>query len=186
MLAKRRAPARSKRKEQLYKIIVARSDITAALYASDLMLERVKTMGDPLYYPLYAAAVICYARPFSDNKPLGPLMKHWREFSDHTLQATHDDIIAARNELIAHSDLAARRVEILPPGARVADRTSTGVGCKVGSYYFPIEKFHDVSATCRDLGGRLDSEVWRQLDALYGGMDLPRRAFPLRLGDDGL
>ena len=47
-----------KGKKELYKIVVARSDITAALNACNLFLSRVKDFGDDLYIPLVNAIIV--------------------------------------------------------------------------------------------------------------------------------
>ena len=183
----RPTPTRKKKKINLYKLIVARSDITAALTACGLFIEKVDRLGHDLYYPLYCSIIICYGRPFSDNKPLGPLPSQWRKFSSPRLQATHNELIDARNSLIAHSDLKVRKVNIVPEGAKIGETNLQhhGIGLTIESYYFPLLRYRDIHDTCFDLGNRLNQAVEDEIEKLYGQMYLPKRAFPLRF-DDGL
>lgn len=178
-------PTRGKKKINLYKLIVARSDITAALTACRLFREKVDRLGHELYYPLYCSIIICYGRPFSDNRPLGALPSQWRKFSSPRLQVTHDELIEARNGLIAHSDLKVRKVNIVPEGAKLGetDLQHHGIGLTIDSYYFPLSRYRDIHDTCFDLGNRLNQAVEDEIEKLYGKMDLPMRAFSLKFNE---
>jgi hypothetical protein len=86
---------RSQKKKELYQLAVARSDITAALKTCDLIIQQVKEIGNDLYQPLFHVIVIAYARPFTRNKPFGPLPSEWSKFSDPAFQEMHDDLVSA-------------------------------------------------------------------------------------------
>lgn len=168
--------SRAERKKQLYKLIVAQSDILAAATACNLFIDTVDHLGHPLYYPLFCSMVVCYGRPFSDNKPFGPLPKTWRYFSDKRLQALHDDLLNARNKIIAHSDLKERQVAIFPPGVKFGSslNESGEIAFGISSYYFPIKNFTYFRALFADLGPRLMAEIEKELSSLYSGLSLPQ------------
>lgn len=170
-----------KRKKELYKIVVARSDITAALNACELFLSIVNDLGDDLYIPLLNAIIVCYSRPFSKNKPLGPLPKKWRRFDSSRFQEIHKGLLELRNKTVAHSDLEIRKVFVIPKGARVrkTDIRSEGLGVGISNRALPMEIFPEIRATCLDLGGRLNIEVKEQLELLFGDKDLPSEEFEL-------
>ena len=84
------------------------------------MLEEVDGLGHQLYYPLYCAIIVCYSRPFTDNKPHGSLAKKWYTFENEFLQKTHKKVLKARHELIAHSDMTVKEAMIVPPGVEMA------------------------------------------------------------------
>ena len=181
-------PPRGIRKRELHKLVVARSDVNAARHACEVLLTRIKDLGDDLYMPLLYAAAISYGRPFSDNRPIGPLPGRWRRFDDPRLQKTHDDLLETRNKLVAHSDPAERTVDIYPPGAPLGKTGLVSGGVSVSirlGGVFTIARFQDVYDTCMDLGGRLNDEVQALLQELYGNRELPKTDFPLTF-DDGL
>ena len=108
VLHKKQPPSRLQRKKELYKLLIARSDITASLNACKSMLDRVDGMGHELYYPLYSAIVVCYSRPFTNNKPHGALSRKWYTFENALNKKTHGELLKARHELIAHSDMSVK------------------------------------------------------------------------------
>ena len=181
-----RPDSRSTKKKALYQLVVARSDITAAMTTCDLMIHHVQGLGDHLYQPLFHAIVIAYARPFTHNKPLGPLSVQWSTFSNTPFQETHDELIRARHQFIAHSDEETRRVDIFPPGARVGETglTSGGVSISIRTIAFPTSRFHHIRDLCYDLGSRLDRRVNALLTELYTGRKLPNESFQLTFDDD--
>lgn len=177
---------RRERKKTLYKLVVARTDITSALDASKMMLENVRDFSNKMYYPLLCTIAVCYARPFIDNKTLGPLPGRWRKFSDTRLKRAHDELIVTRNKIIAHSDTRVRKVEIIGPGAPLGETSEvcTGFGVQVQSYYIPMNRFPDIHDTCLDLGTRLNQESEELLEELYDPQNLPENKFELRIDND--
>ena len=185
--------ARSEKKREIYKLILAQSDIWDACKTCEHFLTVIGPhaaknsgpyagMNHPLYYPLLEAIVISYARPFTQNNGLGQLVKKWGGFTNRRHKEAHEKIIRSRNELVAHSDPFVRKVKIEPPGVRkLGDIQSSEIGFSIRGYWFTImevEVFHD---TARDLAARLLEEVEKNLTSLYGGMDLPAKAFDLQL-----
>jgi len=179
--------SRSKQKKELHKLAVARSDVFSAQKTCRLILERVNGLADELYAPLFYAVVVSYGRPFVDNKSTGALSRHWSDFSDHRLRATHNKLLKTRHELVAHSDSIVRAVHIIPPGSRINLELppSDTVALKIESYYYPQQMFIDTFDTCANLIGRLNSRIDMLLSSLYDKKDLPDGLIPLTF-DDGL
>jgi hypothetical protein len=177
-----RCPPRSAQKRDLYRLVTARSDVTAALRATELMLTSVKKLGDELYDPLWHAIVISYARPFTQNKPHGALPARWTKFDEDRLQLTHDSLIDDRKKFVAHGDAEVRKVQILPPGIYFGEvGPNAGIGVSVFKGAYEREYFQDVYELCYDLGSRLNIAVEELLETLYGGMALPLASFDLRI-----
>jgi hypothetical protein len=174
-------------KKELYQLAVARSDIASAMDTCDLMIKNVRHLGNDLYQPLFHAIVIAYARPFTRNKPLGPLSAEWPNFSNSDFQETHAELIKARHKFIAHSDEEVRRVEIFPHGSSVMETglKSGGVGVGVHTIVFPLSYFQHIRALCYDLFQRLDGRINNLLVELYNGQKLPNEPFKLTF-DNGL
>lgn len=174
----------SSRKKQFYKIVVARQDIKAALDACRLFLSSVHGLDDALYFPLLNAIVVCYSRPFSSNKPLGPLPKTWHTFDNQKFAEIHKTILDLRNKTIAHSDLEIRKVLIFPKGTPIGiTGLTSGLGVAVKDILLPLERFPLIEAACLDLGSRLNFEVEKELESLFGSKDLPPKEFELTFDD---
>lgn len=174
-------------KKELYKLAVARSDITAALEISNLVLREVKSLGDDLYYPLLNALIVCYSRPFSPNKPLGSLKKKWHKFNNPDFQEIHEEILELRDKVVAHSDLEVRRVHIYPRGTPLPELgkgMKSGGSLSVSSYYLPLEMFPVIRDACFDLGTRLNNEVERALSLLLASQDYPPEHVELTFDDE--
>lgn len=183
---------RSTRKQALYKIAVAVSDVGAALEACRMLRTLPGGMNNfRLYDALSCAMIVCYARPFKRSKPLGKLPDEWTKFSRSDFQDAHDDLIDARDRFIAHSDMSIRQVSICGPGTRAGQtelfigRDPGDIGVAISTQCFGPERLEVIEATIFDLGVRLEEAKQQALDELYGGMDLPRGAFKLRF-DEGL
>lgn len=176
----------NQKKKELYKLAVARSDVTAALDTCDLLLPRVKTLRDTLYFPLQNAIIVCYARPFTQNKPFGPLSNKWQKFSTKRLQETHELLLTLRDKTIAHSDLKIRKVFIHPPGTPLA-RTgivTDNLGLAISNQALPLERIQEVRDLCYDLGYRLNIEAEKMLKFLFGSKHLPPESFELIFNDE--
>lgn len=179
------AGRRAATKRELYRLVIARSDVKAALETCDLLLKNVTSLSHELYEPLYFAVVISYSRPFTRNEPAGALKPRWRQFTNSALKEAHDRLLEARNKIVAHSDH--RAVKIAPrgypvPGFKGARFARTGVF--VASTYYQVGWFKTVRAVCLDLGRRLDAECKSLLSELYDGRQLPPDAFLLTFDDD--
>jgi hypothetical protein len=154
------------------------------------MLKEVDGMGHKLYYPLYCAIIVCYSRPFTDNKPHGSLGKKWYTFDEDFLDDTHKKVLSARHELIAHSDMTVKEAMIVPPGVKIGEDKgkpiiSDYVGVKTTMYYYPRPLFEDIHKLCLYQGSRISDAIDDLLKELYEGMDLPNSSFKIRM-DNGL
>ena len=153
---------------------------SVAVYAS----EHVKDLGSELWIPLQDAAVVVYARPFTQNKPFGPLAAKWGKFDDPRSQKLHDETLDMRHKMVAHEDASERRVMIFPPAAqtpvpvREARRATSAV-----AYERPTPTwFKRIDALCLDLGAKLHQASEGELQELYGE-DTRTRPFDLISGD---
>jgi hypothetical protein len=187
---KKQPQLRSIKKKELYKLLVARSDITASLNTCKLMLEKVDGMEHELYYPFYTAIVVCYSRPFTNNKPHGSLGKKWYTFDNDIFRDTHQTLLNARHELIAHSDLTVKEAFIVPPGIVVGSDNdkpiiSESISIKTTMDYLARPMFEKTYNLCIYLGTRINDEIERLLEDIYGNMDLPNAPFKIRI-DEGL
>jgi hypothetical protein len=161
--------------QALFKLAIARSDVHAACVACDHLLA----IDDPpytLYSTLVAAIVVSYARPFSQNRPLGPLPEQWGRFDDPARQKLHNEILEARNRLVAHSDLSERAVWVVPAGVELPNGTKRDhPTIVVRTPALRSDRVNAIRDLCLDLLGRLSEEI----DELRG------RTFPdASLGDD--
>lgn len=77
------------------------------------MLKHVDGLGHELYYPLYSSLIVCYTRPFTNNKPYGSLGIKWYTSEDNSHNEMHRKPLTARHELIAHSDLIVNKAGLL-------------------------------------------------------------------------
>ena len=185
-----KSPKRSQLKKNLYKLLLARSDITASLNACELILKDITDLGEKRLYPLTTAVVVCYVRPFTKNRPFGSLTKKWSKFSEVKFKNVHDKLIKARHEIFAHSDMNIRKVQIVPPNVSVIKNgkkeiKSSHIGTQSNFYLFSIDFFKSVRRLILDLGGRLQKEIDRLINDLYSNLELPNKEFYLRI-DEGL
>lgn len=192
LLPKKQLPLRSQQKKDLYKMLVARSDINAALSACDLILEKFKDFSDikdrqyALFYSLTTAVIVCYSRPFTVNKPYGALSTR---FCNPKYKSIHDQLIKSRHEMFAHSNMDVRKAQIVPPDflifrGRGEELKSAYISTQVSLYLFPVDFFVQVRKTILDLGSQLQGKIDLLIEELYSGMDLPRRPFTIRI-DEG-
>jgi hypothetical protein len=191
---------RSRRKKLFQKLVLAQSDIHSAYKTCELFLEKVAAgqdskntvkvgLDNPLYLPLLEAIIISYPRPFTDNDGLGVLSKQWSTFEDEQLDEAHKFILNYRNELVAHSDHTVRKIQIFSPDANFGpmpkNKKIQGPGFAVSTFWIPLHRVETFHWLCAVQGQRLIDEAMKMLDELYGGMELPNKAFHLRI-DEGL
>jgi len=160
-------------KRELYKLILARSDITSALFACRFFIKNIKDVKNELWLPMQEAIIISYARPFTNNKPFGSLKKSWSEMPTIEMQNVHDQVINARNMQIAHSDLKQNKVFIFPKGLKLPpdNHPSSSIGVEIHNFKFPIPFFLNVEKLCLFLGRKIHSEIEKKLINIYGNVD---------------
>ncbi len=196
------SPTRGDLKTEFRKLALASSDIHDAYSACrhllaitnnpppELPRDKYTEMRHPLYFPLLHAIAVSYAKPFTHNETVGVLKKEWGKFSDPKLQAAHEDLLDARNKIFAHSDALKRQITIHPPGTTplFRGRPNDGIGYGIATEWFSIVQIRTFERLTYDLCQRLQAEVERLLELLYGGMELPTKKFKLRVrgeDDDG-
>src|SRR5258708_6178701 len=65
------------------------------------LLERKLHSDEPEYYLMLVGLICLYTRPFTNNRPVGPLTK---DIIPEEYLNLHRDIITLRNQLFAHGD----------------------------------------------------------------------------------
>jgi hypothetical protein len=68
------------------------------------LLERKLHSDEPEYYPILVGLVCLYARPFTNNRPVGPLAE---EIIPVAQRESHRSLIQMRHQLFAHGDASA-------------------------------------------------------------------------------
>lgn len=164
-----------KKKRELYKLAVARSDIKAAMGACDLLLAEDLNRADDRYVALHNAMIVSYGRPFTANRPLGPLAARWTRFENERFCELHKDLLELRHKTVAHSDLELRKVFVVTAGAKLFEtgETSNGLGLAVQNWALPQSTISDVRDLCMELGSSLSLEVETELQILYSGLYAP-------------
>ena len=178
---------REKRKLDLYKLAIARSDVKESLDYCNL-ISSLQGGNAGFLRPIARAATLAYARPFVAIKPPGQLPKEWMSFSTKELQETHERAIAYRHRWAAHSDPMERPLLIVPPRYQIpgsAVRTER-VSVMVPAQHLPREFFSGLTAVCNDLIPRMSARIDAFLEDLYGDALLYGDPFPLPLGTDPL
>jgi hypothetical protein len=172
---------RGTRKKKLYKLIVALHDMIYARHACELFGKTVDSIYHPLYQPLLHSLVICYSKPFVENKGVGPLSSNWRKFDNPEYQKTHELLLKVRNELIAHNDLETVQVKMVPPGSNFEGRKydSHGLGYALRTYALPLEKFEVIWHTIEEQRVRLMRAIDEDMLVLYGLSQVPKTPFQL-------
>lgn len=180
---------RKQRKIELLKLMAARSDFGGARDAARVLLKYAPEIGSDLNYPLLVAAIVCYSRPFTANKPYGALPGRYLNLLSDTLRSLHNEITSARNKYFAHSDLTEREACILPKGALIAsspsELRSAGLGSAMKFYLYPPETLQDLANACCVLLDQLTIDINALLVELYEGLELPACRFRLAI-DNGL
>ncbi len=182
-------PERRHRKQELIKLMAARSDFSGSKHACEMLLQHAPEPGSDLNYPLVVAATVCYSRPFTANEPYGALPKRYARSLDDPRREFHSGVIEARHKFFAHSDLNDRSAYICPPGSLIARKPSelrgSGIGSALGSILYHPDFFQKLRLLSLHMGGLVNADIEDLLQELYGGMDLPAAKFKLRI-DNGL
>jgi hypothetical protein len=167
-------------KRELYQLSVARADIRAAMEACELMLERSEDHDEPRRL-LQTAMIICYARPFTDNKPLGRISNEWLRDLAPEQRGLHEDLLYLRKKAVAHTDLAEIKVFIAPPGTTLPGihQPFERLGTAVRHWALPLGDVEKIRQLCVDVGVTVSLEVETLLQKLYSGRAYPPEAFEL-------
>lgn len=129
----------------------------------------------PLYSPMMAGVVVTYARPFVPCYGLGSLPVEFSRLADVDLKSTHDDLIAARHRLYAHTDAEKARDLKLKGGSpppfetRVTIKEAGGFDVEPGVVEALPESLGQIAALCRHQRDRVEAAVRKLWPALTGG-----------------
>lgn len=171
-------------KKDLYRLLVARSDFTAALAAVRYIIEHVGGMSHELWVPLQDAAIVSYARPFTANKPFGPLPKRYGTFEDNRLQGLHENVIELRHKTIAHSDADIRRILVVPRGVKIGPvESSIGGGVAVLTKRLPPEHFSEMEELILHVGRRVNEDIEKLSQRIRTDPAPPDYAYDLLTGE---
>ncbi len=146
-------------------------------------------MSNPLYLPLLEAIIISYARPFTDNEGVGKLPKKWFQFDSERFAQAHENILKYRNDLVAHTDKNARKIQIVPPNSLFIPTPKgmkpSGIGFRIRTYWIEIRQIQVYCELSAFQTNRLWKEAEKLFNELYENMELPNKEFDLRI-DEGL
>jgi hypothetical protein len=164
--------------------ILASGDLMFASRCCDLIEKQSPNEADELHYFLNLALVICYARPFSGNRPRVNLPKSCTRFRTSEQLDAHKTAVRIRNRVYAHSDADVRNVEITPKeidiyleGKRVIPSQrfymqSTGP-------VFPASKLPALREAISFVRARLQLELAQLRDAVHSERGRPTEKFTL-------
>jgi hypothetical protein len=176
-------PDRRPRERELFQLGMARADIAAAMAACDLVLEEHRDASDALYRALIDSIIVSYARPFTRNKPVGPLPPEWSAF-EHTIDSrTHEQLLALRHRTVAHSDYAVRKVYVLTDERETmfgVQQRVPALGIGVSSEILTTWSVAATRQLCDRLGSRLSERVEALIEELFGAaqIDAPVEIVP--------
>jgi hypothetical protein len=178
---------REKLKREFQKLALADKNIRTALYTCNAFIELImkweeKALPFEVADAFIGAIVMAYSCPFTDNNGIGTLLRKWREFDSLELKQTHEEILRLRNDKFAHTDTDVHEITIIPNGCLPTDigPKPPQVAYKISGLLIPPQNVTRYRTVCFDLQSRLEKEAQKALAALYEGMELPTRSFPLR------
>jgi hypothetical protein len=97
-------PEQFQNAREMWKMEFAYESFFAVRKGVQTMLERNLTSESPEYYPLLIGIFCLYGRPFTNNRPVGPLSK---EIVPKEHLKLHNGVLSMRHQILAHSDASA-------------------------------------------------------------------------------
>jgi len=172
------------KKKQFYKYAVALTDIRAALASCEMIIndyDNLLNKNYDLFISLHTSIIVNYAKPFTDNKPLGRLPKKFSSFQDSTYQEMHKQLIDLRNQFVAHSDYNMRKVHIYPKNTQLmkTGHFASGLGFTVSSIILDKALYEKIFEVGKYLINLLYKDVFQLLDELFDNQFLPNHSFEL-------
>jgi hypothetical protein len=162
------------KKRELARFAIALSDLALATQTCELMLSERPGLADPRYWAYHTAIVNAYARPFTENKPLGKLPESVVKILTPAERELHNDILHDRKTASAHSDLSAKPVYYVPQGARLFETGQhAGGGFITSRTAWSFDLWERVLALTQKVGGHVQAEAFRLVDEAYGGLYAP-------------
>jgi hypothetical protein len=104
----------------------------------DNLLERKLHSDEPEYYPMCVGLICLYARPFTNNKPVGPLTDGIIPAKEKEL---HRSIILIRHQLFAHGDASAMTRPDDYPNELVFENNGRGLSFRMTRFLAEPEFF---------------------------------------------
>jgi hypothetical protein len=162
------------KRRSLVRFAIALSDIHLATQTCDLMLAERPGLADPHYWAYHTAIVNAYARPFTENKPLGKLPDVVRILTKEEREL-HEQLLEDRRTASAHSDLSAKPVYFTPRGAKLFETgtISEGGGFATAKMAWGFRTWEEVKALTMRVGAHVQGEAFRLLDEVYGDLYAP-------------
>jgi hypothetical protein len=96
------------------------------------LLERKLHSDEPEYYPMLVSLICLYARPFTNNRPVGPLTE---EIVPEEYLSLHRDIITMRHQIFAHGDASVMTRPDDYPNELVFVNDSKGAGFHMTRFF---------------------------------------------------
>jgi hypothetical protein len=106
-----------KARRRLSRLLSAHTDMRFAVHAASL-IESVESLDDK--YHFFLSMAVCYARPFTENRGLGPITADYPSFPDYEdneINQAHQRLIAIRHKFLSHSSAPASKFLVLFSGA---------------------------------------------------------------------
>jgi hypothetical protein len=162
------------KKRELAHFAIALSDLSLATETCELMLAERPSLSEPRYWAYHTAIVNAYARPFTENKPLGKLPERVVKILTPEERELHEEILVDRKTASAHSDLAAKPVYYMPKGARLFETGEHAEGgFATSKTAWGFERWEQVHALTKKVGSHVQSEAFRLVTEAYGDLYPP-------------
>lgn len=170
----------------LHKLILAHSDMGYALTSCKQILKLKNATINEYFYPLYAATIICYARPFTKNKGTGELGRKYHKFNKAELSKMHNRLLAARDGFIAHSDATKRKASISRPEGKKGQGNITVEQMEWWAWDVHIApcRFKDIEDLLLEQRRRLEEDIRNMLRSLYPDNNFPQKELHIDYYED--
>lgn len=163
----------------------SKSDFRAAKEAAQLLIDYIREQkisdieahSDPIYSALHCALVVCYAKPFGQNKPNIMLkIDDLDKYLNSAQKQLHSDLIDMRNKCIAHSDHEFRNTTVYPPGSY---RNNESFYCQITNRGFIPSKISEILSLIVYMDGIIDLIYPSRITELYIDKGSPSKPFKL-------
>jgi hypothetical protein len=104
--------------KRFLRLVNAHADMGYAIEAFRLLQSAYST---PVDYSLFLSMVVCYCRPFTENRGLGSLFCEYPDYPDWTdpeMNLRHRRMMDIRNNFLGHSSIEGSKVFLLSPGSK--------------------------------------------------------------------
>src|SRR5229473_2833751 len=171
----KRVVDRKWRRRSLARYAIALTDIHLATQTCELLLEERPGLADPKYWAYHTAIVNAYARPFTENKPLGQLPENIMRILTPEERELHREILEDRKTASAHSDLSAKPVYFMPRGAELGDtgEHAESSGFVIARTAWEFDRWEKVLALTKRVGEHIQGEAFKLVEDLYGDLYAP-------------